>query len=81
MVHRSFTPYSLLFTPSRRGDFVVQREVAPLLLDGRRFCVRQHVLLVVPPLDDDAAVDAVDAAGRHAETVAITENFILGSFD
>jgi len=26
-------------------------------------------------------VDAVDAAGRHAETVAVTENFILGSFD
>jgi hypothetical protein len=26
-------------------------------------------------------VDAVDAAGRHAETVAVTENFILGSYD
>jgi len=46
---------------------VVQREVAPLLLDGRRFCVRQHVLLVVPPLDDDAAVDAVDAAAAGAD--------------
>ena len=26
-------------------------------------------------------VDAIDAAGRHVETVAVTENFIAGSFD
>lgn len=33
-------------------DYVVQREVPPVLLDdGRRFCIRQHVLLVVPPFD------------------------------
>eukprot|EP01051_Picozoa_sp_SAG22_P003887 SAG22_NODE_197_length_15520_cov_116.311264_9_plen_483_part_00 len=34
-------------------DYVVQREVPPLLLaDRRRFCIRQHVLLVLPPPSD-----------------------------
>jgi hypothetical protein len=33
-----------------QAEYVVQREAAPLLLaDGRRFCLGQHVLLVLPP--------------------------------
>ena len=35
--------------PSQQ-DYIVQAEVPPLLLpDRRRFCIRHHVLLVVPP--------------------------------
>jgi hypothetical protein len=72
-------------TPTQ-SDHVVQREVRPLLLGDRRFCLRQHVLLVLPPSSPSSssscsseAVPLVPRGFSHRDVIVMPHSAPDGS--